>query len=115
MAGGATSALGTLTLQSGVNQGGIWIDNATLAGDADYATGGTEGLLAELRSQHKAPGLAIVGVQHAVGAAGHHLEYDSANDLLIAYVLSATTGDHTQAAAGTDLSGTTFTIVIVSK
>jgi hypothetical protein len=116
MAGGATTALGVLTIVDSICQGGLWIDTCTLVGDADYPTGGTAGLLAELRRQKKAPGLAIVSVEHAVGAAASwHLEYLPATDKLLAYDLTAGAGDHTQEGAGGNLSGTTFNIVIVSK
>lgn len=117
MAGGVASALGTLTLVSSVNQGGIWIDTATLVGDADYGATGTAGLLAALRKAHKAPGLEILSVRDVVGAAATlHLEYVVATDRIHTYALAApAAGDHTESTTGDDTSTQTFTLLIMSK
>ena len=114
------SALGTLTLLSSeqTEHGrGVWVDLATLVGDADYGAAGTAGLLAALRAAHKAPGLEILSVRDVVGAAATlHLEYDVATDKVHTYALAALAADdHTESTPGDDTSGQTFTLLIVSK
>jgi hypothetical protein len=111
MAGGATSALGTLAIVESIkHDGGSFVDRCTLVGDADYATNGTSGLQAALRALRKSPHLDLVSVVDEGVQAGHYLVYDHAADKLVAFV--RTTG--VEAAAGTDLHATTFVLVIAS-
>jgi hypothetical protein len=111
MAGGATSALGTLAaVEHGDAVGPIKIDRITMVGDGDYATGGTSGLLAAFRTL-KEQTVDILAVIDQSIAAGTYLVYDHTNDKMVAFV--RTTG--VEVAAGVNLSGTTFSLVIVSK
>lgn len=111
MAGGAASALGTLTVAETIKGDGSFVDRVTLVGDADYPTAGTSGLQAALRAAHKSPGLDIVSVQDDGSDATYYLTYTHATDKLVAYVRA--TG--LEVANGTDIHTTTFVLAIASK
>lgn len=111
MAGGATSALGTLTVVEQIkSQGPVRVTRFTLVGDADYATGGTAGLLAKVKEKLVSYNENIVAVIDQSVAAATYLVYDHTNNKLVAFV--RTTG--VEVAAGTDLHATTFDIVVIS-
>lgn len=111
MAGGAATALGTLTLAKAIkHEGGSFTERYTLVGDADYPTGGTTGLQAALRAAHKSPGLVIASVQDEESDATYYLAYDHTNGKLLVYVRA--TG--LEVANGTDLHATTFVLTIAT-
>lgn len=106
-------ALGTLTgVSAAAAQGPIFIDTVTLVGDSAYPTGGSTGLQAKLQTL-RGDGRVIVFVNVA-DASGNVLVYNSTNEKLIVYQQDAG-GALAEPANATDLSGTTFKLVIVSK
>jgi len=124
MAGGATSALGTITRvsHSGDQATPVPYDLITMPGDADYATGGTTGLLAALRLKTK-DNREIVAAEnsgqlvHSSGAAvttWYHVTYDRAHDKIQVWK-SSTGNPDAEVAAGTDLSAIRFEWIVWSR
>jgi hypothetical protein len=96
-----------------------YVDRITFPGDTSYPTGGSANFQAFYHTAaYAANGLTpagrkILSVQgHAVvGGVLHHCVYDFANDKLLVYTAAA----GTEVAAATNLSGVTFTAVVISK
>lgn len=111
------SALGTVTVVDHVGQcpgSPIFVDYITVVGDADYATGGTSGLLAALRAKTK-DSRVIVGALCVAGG-GYQAQYLVASDKIIVYGTGAANkAPGTQVDASTDLHATTFGFLVFSK
>ncbi len=107
-----SSALGDLAIVEQASAVGPAYDiRATLVGDADYATGGTTGLLAALRVATGQATLNIIAVEDQSPPANlTKLEYDHANDKLFSRVL--TTG--AESALHDDQSLVTYGLHIVA-
>ncbi len=111
MAGGATSALGTVTvLEKAEAVGPLFVDRVSVVGDADYATNGTAGLLAAMKAKRGTSNLNLLSVEDETANSTYYLAYDHAADKLKAFVRA--TG--LEVAAGTDLHGTTFILAILA-
>lgn len=117
MAGGANTALGTLTVVenrglSGGNKDGVL--RCTLVGDADYNTTGTPGFLAKLKLGTASgggglgPGIVVDTVVERGLNGGYRLIYDDVNDKLLCEVKES----GVEVADGTSLAGTTFHISV---
>ncbi len=106
-------ALGTLTgVNAAAAQGPIFFDTVTLVGEASYAAGGSTGLQAKLQTL-RGDGRVIVFVYVADGS-GNVVSYNSTTEKLIVYQQDGG-GALAEPADATNLSSTTFKLVIVSK
>lgn len=103
-------SLGTLTVLEGGESpnGPLWIERCTLVGDNAYATGGSVGLLAALRTFKKSNNLNIIAVLGQDNA-GKQIGYDHATDKFKVYAAGGA-----ETANATDLSASTFNIVVIS-
>jgi hypothetical protein len=128
MAAGDNSALGTTVLLNDIGkcpEDPIFIDRITILGDADYATGGTTGLLAELQRQTNSTRTilgAICTCQRTAGTPNtavttkYQVTYDPLFDTIQLWVSSTGTLDAEVAAgAGGTLAGRVFEFLVVSK
>jgi hypothetical protein len=122
MAGGAASALGTVTRNAYFGEkpmDPLFVDEISVVGDADYATDGTAGLLAALQAL-TSDSRTIVGAV-CVSGGGYVAEYLVATDKIKVWCIPAISGDGAAAqaleevAAGADLHGTTFRFLVFSK
>jgi hypothetical protein len=93
-------------------QGPIFWDTVTLVGDSAYPTGGSAGLQTKLQTL-RGDSRVIVAV-HVLDGFGNVLNYDAINDKLKVYIQDSG-GALGEVANATDLSGTTFKLVIQSK
>ena len=102
-------ALGTITaLEEGAAQGPLFVDRVSIVGDDSYPTGGTTGFQALLRAA-LGKDRTIVDLRSKPGA--NLLDYDHVNDTLQAFAIA----DGAEVANTTDLSGTTFEVIVISK
>lgn len=105
-------SLGALTLNISTHaQGPQFFDDVSLVGDGSYPTGGSLGLAAKLKTL-KGDSRVIVNVT-AYATGGRHVQYDAAADTLKVFL--GATGVDTEVPNATDLSATTFKLVISSK
>ncbi len=104
-------ALGALTILEGADAiGPIRFLRCNLVGDATYASGGSAGLLAKLRTLTQQANLNILAVIDQGGGAAplSRMEYDHANEKLFARV--KTTGAESAVA---NQSGDTYNLLII--
>jgi hypothetical protein len=112
-------ALGTPTLVRKISQGPIHTDQLTFAGDGAYPAGGTvdfEGYYREaLKTAEKSsPGREVLAVIQ-VDASGYVLRYDKANDKLMVFEANSDAADGPlQQSSTANLSGTTFSVIVLS-
>lgn len=112
-------ALGTITIIEEVAaQGPVMLQRCTIVGDDSYPTGGTTGFEALYQAAVKAAGILsdgagrqIVHVANENKGDADELAYDHANDKLMAFVRSTAA----EVANTTDMSGTTFNVLITSR
>jgi hypothetical protein len=105
----AISAFTLADSPSGGSTSNVFHDRVTFAGDDAYPTGGTAAFAALIKAQtgdNRTPIIIIAGLCGAFLP-----QYDVANDKLVVRQLS----DGAEVANTTDLSGTTFNLVVVSK
>lgn len=104
-------SLGTITQIEEVGRSGgpIILALVTIVGDDDYTTGGTVAFQDFIRAELDADVELLAVIQQNIG--DFRAMYDKANDKLIVDVMS--TG--VEVANATDISGTTFELLIVAK
>ena len=107
-------AIGTITVdEQSAGVGPIFFDRVHFAGDGSYPTNGTAGILAALQAKIGADKNIVAVLPQDCG--GYVAGYDHANDKLKVYRQTAATSALIEVPNTTDLSGTTFNLVIVSK
>jgi len=105
-------ALDTITLVAGGPHNGDapFIDVFTIVGDGDYRTGGTAGFAALLQAKTKDGRVPYAVLPLALNG-GYEVIYDKVNDKLLVVVKSS----GVEVADHSNLSGTTFSLLIFSK
>ena len=111
-------AIGTLTVTSQDIEGPNathFVDEITLVGDSSYPTGGMTGVQAALRAATKDQ-RQIVDVRPRGPNGGYDLVWDGDNGKLIAFTVGGSAGAvKAELANATNLSGTTFKLLVYSK
>lgn len=109
-------ALGTATHDSRVSSspGPVTIDVLTFAGDDNYQTGGTANFEAYVRSALGLGNVDLLGVV-PLDCAGHVPVYDKANDTLKVYLGGGASTALAEVGNGSDLSGTTFNVLVIAR
>lgn len=98
----------------------VFHDVVTLVGEASYAAGGSTGLQTKLRALTGAAGRTIKAVI-ALDGKGYVLSWDVADSKLKVYRIgaldgnAASAGPLTEVADAVDLSGVTFTLLVISE
>jgi len=97
-------------------QNPLFFDLVTLVGESSYAAGGSTGLQAKLRAQTGAAGRTIIAVVGQL-TSGYVINYDRANGKLLVYYANADAADGPliEVPDTTNLSGVTFTLLIISE
>lgn len=105
-------ALGAMTAATPVGQEGgpISIFKLSFAGDTSYPTGGSTGAQALIRTALGKGNIEVLGVLQQ-NLSDHVMRYDKAGDALIVQLMS--TG--AEVANTTNLSGTTFDLLVVAR
>ena len=105
-------AIGTITLGAIAAPGAeppVYHELASFAGDATYATGGTAGFQTTWRAKVKQAREVLAVISQGSGV--YFPEYDKVNDKLRVRKIV----DGTEVGNATDLSGTTFNVLVISK
>jgi hypothetical protein len=110
-------AIGTITVAASVGQkptGATFVGLLSFAGDGAYAAGGTPAFQASVRT---ALGLGNIEVLAVLGqdCGGYVPVYDKTNDKLKVYEQTDTATTPLIETATSDLSGTTFNVLIIGK
>lgn len=112
-------ALGTPTLARKVLQGPIRADRLTFAGDGAYPAGGTVAFTdfykdALAAADASSPGREILAIVQ-VDVSGYVLRYDDANDKLMVFEANSDAADGPlQESSTANLSGVTFSVIVLS-
>ncbi len=109
--------IGTLTVTASDISSPIattYIDKITLVGDSSYPTGGMTGVQAALQAQTKDQ-RQIVDVRSRGPNGGYVPVWDSDNGKLMLYVCGGSAAVMGELANATNVSGTTFKLLVFSK
>jgi hypothetical protein len=108
-------ALGTMVVvEKSASLGPVRYDEIAVPGDGAYPAGGTPGFTALVRTALAVGSVEIIGLMPG-DCGGYHAVYDKANDKLKVYRNGAINVPQVEVTAATDLSATTFRMVVVSK
>lgn len=106
-------ALGTMTsVAAHLDTEHFRVDEVTLVGDDSYPTGGSTGLKAKLQAL-RADGRVPVAVLGSGVNGNYQVRYDANVDKLI--LVKGTAGADAEESNGTNTSGTTLKLIIISK
>lgn len=112
-------AIGTVTSVAAWGKSPLdptFVDTVSVVGPASYTTGGDTGLLAGLRALSTKYGARTIVAALCTESGGYTAEYLVATDLLKVYGTgSAEKAAGTQVDSATNLSGTTFKFLVISK
>ena len=108
-------ALGTVVVvEKSASLGPVRFDEVAIPGDSAYPTGGTANFTTLIRAALGVGSSEIIGMMPG-DCGGYHAVYDKQNDKLKVYRNGAINVAQVEVTATTDLSATTFRLVIVSK